>query len=74
MGKPPNSEDFENFYLELPLTEYLRDIEIQDEYDSGHDEKRGLSEQQVSQIARDSLEACRPEQAPGKDTTESSQD
>lgn len=60
--------EYPNFYLELPPTDYLRDIEIQDEYDQlPSDEHRGLSDEQVSQIARDSLEEAKGFQPPQPD-------
>jgi hypothetical protein len=57
--KKENLEDYELFYMELPHADYLDDIEIQDEYDTNnYDEIQGLSDQQVSEIARDSLNAA----------------
>jgi hypothetical protein len=57
--KKANLEDYEVFYMEIPQADYFNDIEIQDEYDSnGYDEIQGLSDQQVSEIARDSLDAA----------------
>jgi hypothetical protein len=57
--KKENLEDYELFYMELPQADYLDDIEIQDEYDTNnYDEIQGLSDQQVSQIAQDSLDAA----------------
>ncbi|HVQ43593.1 MAG TPA: hypothetical protein VMT30_01355 [Candidatus Saccharimonadia bacterium] len=54
--KKNNLEDYLDFYLELPPTDYLKDIEIQDEYEKPADHTmRGLSDEQVSQIAADSL-------------------
>lgn len=48
--------NYYNFFLEIPPAEYLTDIEIQDEYENQTDEvARGLSEEQVSLIAVDSL-------------------
>ena len=64
-----NEDDFELFYMELPTTDY-GDIEIQDEYDTTDSDKQGLSAEQVSEIARDSLEAAakeRPKLDPPKD-------
>jgi hypothetical protein len=56
--KKENLEDYELFYLELPKSDYLEDIEIQDEYEiTSYDEIQGLSDQQVSAIAKDSLDA-----------------
>jgi hypothetical protein len=52
-----NLENYELFYLELSQTDYLTDIEIQDEYDDTNDDPFGLSDEQVSQIAQDSLQA-----------------
>jgi len=53
-------DKYYNFFLELPPTDYLNDIEIQDEYENQTDEAaRGLSEEQVSQIAVDSLSEAR---------------
>jgi len=54
--KKSNLEDYYDFYLELPPTDYLKDIEIQDEYDKPSEQStKGLSDEQVSQIAQDSL-------------------
>jgi len=39
----------------------MEDIEIQDEYDAASDQVQGLSDQQVSQIARDSLDSSEPQ-------------
>lgn len=53
-----NSPDYELFYVELPqTTDYLNDIEIQDEYEEPKDGRQGLSDAQVSEIAQDSLKA-----------------
>ena len=52
--------DYQDFFLELPQADYLTDIEIQDEYEKTTDfPVRGLSDEQVSQIARDSLTDAR---------------
>jgi hypothetical protein len=60
--KKENLENYEVFYMEIPQADYLNDIEIQDEYDANnYDEIQGLSDQQVSEIARDSLDAARPQ-------------
>lgn len=49
-------EEPANFFLELPPADYLTDIEIQDDYETTGDFTiRGLSAEQVSQIAADSL-------------------
>jgi hypothetical protein len=51
-----NLDDYELFYMELPSADYLEDIEIQDEIEKpDYDRVQGLSSEQVSQIARDSL-------------------
>ena len=61
-----NLDDYELFYVELPQANYYKDIEIQDEYDRpNYDDIQGLSEQQVEEIARDSLDAARQDR---KDT------
>ena len=58
--KKDNLEEYYDFFLELPPTDYLKDIEIQDEYDNPSDQPiRGLSDEQVSQIAIDSLRDAR---------------
>jgi hypothetical protein len=50
-----------NFFLELPPTDYLVDIEIQDDIEQPNENTtRGLSAEQVSQIAIDSLNAAKP--------------
>lgn len=55
MKKDP-SDEYELFYMELPQTSDLVDIEIQDEYDTNESaSKQGLSEEQVADLARDSL-------------------
>jgi chromatin remodeling complex protein RSC6 len=60
--KHENLDDYELFYMELPQADYLKDIEIQDEYDdSDIDSLQGLSDEQVSEIARDSLDEAHPE-------------
>ena len=54
--KQRDHDDFELFFQELPPSDYLDDIEIDDgEDEAGGDVTRGLSEEQVSAIARDSL-------------------
>jgi hypothetical protein len=54
--KKENLDNYELFYMELPQADYLNDIEIQDEYEHSNDnERRGLSIEQVSQLADDSL-------------------
>lgn len=60
--KKRKNPDFDFFYLEIPKTDYLKDIEIQDEYEPNDDRSWGLSEEQVSEIARDSLEAAKRSQ------------
>jgi hypothetical protein len=53
-----NLEDYELFYMEIPQTDYLKDIEIQDDYEQpDYDAIQGLSDEQVSEIARDSLDS-----------------
>jgi len=59
MRKKERLEDYEVFYMELPHADYMEDIEIQDEYESpNYDKPRGLSDSQVSEIAKDSLAAA----------------
>lgn len=58
---PKNPEEPDNFYLELSLSETdpFNDLttDIQDDHESSdYDQIRGLSDEQVSQIARDALE------------------
>lgn len=65
--------DYEIFYLEIPKTDYLKDIEIQDEYEPNDSGSWGLSEKQVSEIARDSLEAAKRSQL-NKPSTQQSDD
>jgi hypothetical protein len=67
------SEDYDNFYLEIPhvvdvdpLTELsteVEDLSTPPVYDS----RRGLSQEQVTQIARDALQDARREQEEGAD-------
>lgn len=55
MKKTPR-ENHDNFFQELTQPDYLRDMEIQDEYETTDETKtKGLSTEQVSQIAQDSL-------------------
>jgi hypothetical protein len=55
--KKNDLKSYDDFFLELPPTDYLQDIEIQDDYEKNTDYTiRGLSAEQVSQIAADSLE------------------
>ena len=72
--KQDNLDDYELFYLELPQADYYKDIEIQDDYENhDYDELRGLSDEQVSEIARDSLNNNRPDETQ-PDETESKND
>jgi hypothetical protein len=58
--KKPRSANYYDFYQEIAQTDYLVDIEIQDEYEKPSDAThQGLSDEQVSQIARDSLRDAR---------------
>ena len=72
--KKSDLEAFYEFFLELPPADYLEDIEIQDDYEKTNDYPiRGLSDEQVSQIAIDSLEdANQPDQtdAPESDSSQ----
>lgn len=60
--KKTNLDDYYDFFQEIPqpdlTADYLNDIEIQDEYESPSN-SGGLSDEQVSQIAHDSLERAR---------------
>lgn len=61
MPKKRRPEEPDNFYLELSLSEAdpFNDLttDIQDDHEnSDYDQIRGLSDEQVSQIARDALE------------------
>ena len=69
MGSTPDPLDdyelsFQEFYSELPgrNVDYLNDInpDIQDEHESDDSGNGGLSAEQVSQIARDSLADVQP--------------
>ena len=69
MRKREKLEDYEVFYMELPHADYLDDIEIQDEYDNpNYDQLQGLSDTQVSEIAKDSLAAAEKHD-PGKENS-----
>ena len=58
--KNNSRKGYYEFFLELPQTDYLNDIEIHDEYEKTADyPMRGLSDEQVSQIAHDSLTDAR---------------
>jgi len=66
-----NLDDYEIFYLELPQADYLKDIEIQDDFDPrDYDEAQGLSPDQVRQIAQDSLDAAGARGSSQAETTE----
>jgi hypothetical protein len=54
--KKENLNSYELFYMELPQTDYLNDIEIQDEYEAPGDQSF-LSDEEVRKIAGDSLDA-----------------
>ena len=52
-----NLDDYQLFYMEIPQVDYLSDIEIQDEYEkSDLPDRQGLSDEQVSKLAEDSLD------------------
>ena len=54
--KKKYSTSYEDFFLQLPPTDSLSDIEIQDEYENQPNEAaQGLSDEQVSLLAIDSL-------------------
>lgn len=56
MKNTPQGGEYQDFYQALTPPDYLSDIEIQDEYEKPSDSStRGLSDEQVSQIASDSL-------------------
>ncbi|MDB5179017.1 MAG: hypothetical protein JWN01_960 [Patescibacteria group bacterium] len=60
-----NPSDYDSFFMELPQADYLNDIEIQDEYEDTPEGKLpGLSDEQVSEIARDSLNAVGEQPSP----------
>ena len=57
--KTENLDDYELFYVELPPADYLNDIEIQDEYEqTDYDSVQGLTDQQVRDLADDSLDVA----------------
>ncbi len=59
--KTENLDDYELFYVELPFADYLTDPEIQDECESTeYDNLRGLTDEQVTQIADDSQTNFQP--------------
>lgn len=67
MKKRTNPGEYYDFFQELPQpdlsTDYLNDIEIQDEYESPS-ASTGLSDEQVSQLAHDSLEKEKAKKKP----------
>jgi hypothetical protein len=68
MRKKDSLDDYEVFYMELPKADYMDDIEIVDEYDNhAYDQVQGLSDEQVSEIARDSLDAAKRQSDAGSD-------
>ena len=73
MNQDRRDDDYDNFYLEIPQVDYPKDIEIQDEYDTSSDEARGLSAEQVSKLALDSLEHDRPIRRHGRNRPSSEQ-
>jgi hypothetical protein len=53
-------QEYFNFFLQLPITESIEDIKIEDDVELPHDlTVHGLSDEQVSQIALDSLRDAR---------------
>lgn len=59
MKRPEQMEDYELFYLQIPQSDYLTELEPEAHED--HDDltphpASGLSDEQVTQIARDALE------------------
>ena len=71
--KKTNLDEYYDFFLELPPTDYLNDIEIQDEYEKSPDYPvRGLSDEQVSEIARDSLTDAKRAQKPNQQSGDGS--
>lgn len=57
--KKRKTDDYELFYAEIPQSDYLDDIDtaIQDEHQPElYSQDKGLSDQQVSELARDSLD------------------
>jgi hypothetical protein len=71
--KKSDREAYYEFFLELPPTDYLVDIEIQDDHEKSTDDYavRGLSDEQVSQIALDSLEDAGPAKTENKTSKQS---
>jgi hypothetical protein len=60
MKNKNNTEDYYVFFQEIPQADYYTDIEIQDEYENPTDAPpTGLSDEQVSQLALDSLSEAR---------------
>lgn len=58
MQKDTPEEEYDLFYMELPQSDYyLADIPIQDAYDEedSNSQRRGLSAEQVSELADDQL-------------------
>jgi hypothetical protein len=51
-----NLEEYDLFYLEIPKTDYMDDIEIQDEYDKP-EEEQAQTASESSDYTRASLEA-----------------
>jgi hypothetical protein len=72
--KKEDLDDYELFYMELPQADYLKDIEIQDDYDQqNYDDFQGLSAEQVDQIARDSLSNAGSDDNQGQTGTDNHQ-
>jgi hypothetical protein len=61
-----NLDSYEVFYLEIPKSDYLDDIEIQDEYDQ-KDEKQLTADDESSDYTRASLDAAKDQQPDSED-------
>ena len=63
--KKPKLDDYELFYMEIPQTDYLNDIDIHNEEDTEpatFNKKPNMSNEQVSALARDQLGLLEHEQ------------
>ena len=71
MRRRERLDDYEVFYMELPHADYMDDIEIQDDHDQqSYDAVQGLSDQQVAEIARDSMDAAGQPNRTGDDASD----
>ena len=67
----PYHQEYFNFFLQLPAIDYLDDIKTQDPEQPRDLTVYGLSDEQVSQLALDSLRDARSPRKPRPDNSKS---